>query len=73
MIERLAAEGVEAGLYVPCVHLQPYMRERYGFARGAVPGGRGRGAPDARAPVLHRIEPEDQERVVEALRDAISA
>ena len=33
----LAAEGVEAGHYVPCVHLQPYMRERYGFAEGMCP------------------------------------
>ena len=31
------ADGVEAGLYVPCVHLQPYMRERYGFAEGVCP------------------------------------
>ena len=37
VLERLADEGIEAGHYVPCVHLQPYMRERYGFAEGTCP------------------------------------
>ena len=31
------AQGIEAGHYVPAVHLQPYMRERYGFAEGVCP------------------------------------
>ena len=54
--------------YVPCVHLQPYMRERYGFAEGTCPvaeeiAARGR----SRCRSSRGIEPGDQERVVEAL------
>ena len=39
--------------YLPCIHLQPYMRERYGFAEGTVPGRRGRELAHARASVPH--------------------
>ena len=28
------AGGVQTARYLPCIHLQPYMRERYGFAEG---------------------------------------
>jgi perosamine synthetase len=72
VLERLAAEGVEAGHYVPCVHLQPYMRERYGFAEGMCPVAEDAGARSVALPFFTGIEPEDQERVVEALRSAIT-
>ena len=45
-------EGVEAGHYVPCVHLQPYMRERYGFAEGMCPVAEDAGVALAGAAVL---------------------
>ena len=40
--------------YVPCIHLQPYMRERYGFGEGLCPVAEDASAPHARASVLHR-------------------
>ena len=33
----LAEQGIECGEYLPCIHLQPYMREAYGFAEGLCP------------------------------------
>ena len=71
VIERLAAEGVETALYVPCVHLQPYMRERYGFAEGLCPVAEDAASRTLALPFFTRIEPDDQERVVEALRAAL--
>jgi perosamine synthetase len=71
-LERLAADGVEAGHYVPCVHLQPYMRERYGFAEGVCPVAEDAGSRSVALPFFVGIEPEDQERVVEALKSAIA-
>jgi perosamine synthetase len=72
VLERLAADGVEAGHYVPCVHLQPYMRERYGFREGLCPVAEAAAARSVALPFFPAIEPEDQERVVEALRRALA-
>ena len=71
VIERLAADGVEAGLYVPCVHLQPYMRERYDFAEGVCPVAEDAASRTLALPFFTGIDPEDQERVVDALRAAL--
>jgi perosamine synthetase len=72
VLERLAADGVEAGHYVPCVHLQPYMRELYGFGEGLCPAAEDAAARSVALPFFPAIEPEDQERVVEALRSAVA-
>jgi dTDP-4-amino-4,6-dideoxygalactose transaminase len=72
VLERLAAEGVEAGLYVPCVHLQPYMRERYGFSEGVCPVAEDAASRTLALPFYTEIERDDQKRVVDALRSAIA-
>jgi dTDP-4-amino-4,6-dideoxygalactose transaminase len=64
---RLAEAGVEAGHYVPCVHLQPYLRERFGFAEGLCPVAEDVADRSLALPFFTGIEPADQERVVEAL------
>ncbi|MBD0348875.1 MAG: DegT/DnrJ/EryC1/StrS family aminotransferase [Thermoleophilia bacterium] len=68
---RLAEDGIEAGHYVPCVHLQPYMRERYGFAEGVCPVAEDAASRTLALPFFTAIELEDQERVVESLRGAL--
>jgi perosamine synthetase len=72
VLERLAEQGVEAGHYVPCVHLQPYMREAYGFGEGLCPVAEDAASRSVALPFFPAIEAEDQERVVEALRSAIN-
>jgi dTDP-4-amino-4,6-dideoxygalactose transaminase len=69
---RLAAEGIEVGHYVPCVHLQPYMRERYGFAEGMCPVAEDAASRTLALPFFTQLEAEDQERIADALRSAIS-
>jgi perosamine synthetase len=71
VLERLAAQGIEAGLYVPAVHLQPYMRERYGFAEGTCPVAEDACSRTLALPFFPQLEREDQERVAAALRDAL--
>jgi perosamine synthetase len=71
VIETLAGQGIEAGLYVPAVHLQPYMRERYGFAEGMCPVAEDACSRTLALPFFPQIEAGDQELVVEALRDAL--
>jgi perosamine synthetase len=72
VLERLAEEGIEAGHYVPCVHLQPYMRERYGFTEGLCPVAEDAASRTLALPFFPQLEAEDQERVVDALRSAIA-
>jgi perosamine synthetase len=71
VLERLAAEGIEAGHYVPCVHLQPYMRERYGFREGLCPVAEDAASRTLALPFFTGIEADDQERVVAALGGAL--
>ena len=37
VMSELRAQGIGTAEYVPCVHLQPYMRETYGFEEGMCP------------------------------------
>jgi len=71
VVQSLSAQGIEAGLYVPAVHLQPYMRERYGFAEGMCPVAEDACSRTLALPFFPQLEAADQERVVAALRDAI--
>jgi perosamine synthetase len=71
VLERLGTEGIEAGLYVPAVHLQPYMRERYGFAEGLCPVAEDACSRTLALPFYPQLEAEDQERVTAALRAAL--
>jgi perosamine synthetase len=71
VMERLAADGIEAGHYVPCVHLQPYMRERYGFAEALCPVAEDAASRTLALPFFPQLEAEDQERVADALRAAV--
>ena len=73
VMARLADEGIEAAHYVPCVHLQPYMRERYGFAEGVCPVAEDASDRSMALPFFTGIEAADQELVVEKLREVLAA
>ncbi|MGZ8695034.1 MAG: DegT/DnrJ/EryC1/StrS family aminotransferase, partial [Gaiellaceae bacterium] len=70
---RLAAEGIEAGHYVPCVHLQPYLRERYGFRDGLCPIAEDVARRTLALPFFTGIQVAMQERVARALAAAVTA
>ena len=69
----LRRAGVATAEYVPCVHLQPYMRERYGFRQGMCPVAEDVASRTLALPFFTQIDAADQERVVEALRTAVAA
>jgi dTDP-4-amino-4,6-dideoxygalactose transaminase len=72
VMDALRAEGVATAEYVPCIHLQPYMRERFGFAEGLCPVAEETARRTMALPFFTQIEAADQERVVEVLRTAIA-
>jgi perosamine synthetase len=69
--EQLAAGGIECGEYLPCIHLQPYMRERFGFGEGICPVAEDASRRTLALPFFPQLEREDQERVVDALLTSI--
>ena len=70
VIAELRAQGIGTADYVPCVHLQPYMRETYGFAEGLCPVAEDVASRTLALPFYPHLEAGDQQRVVEALRGA---
>ena len=70
VIDALRREGIATAEYVPCIHLQPYMRERFGFAEGLCPVAEETARRTMALPFFTQIEPDDQERVVDVLRMA---
>jgi perosamine synthetase len=72
VMDALRREGVATAEYVPCIHLQPYMRERYGFAEGLCPVAEDTASRTIALPFFTQIEASDQERVVEVLRSALT-
>src|SRR3954471_22278063 len=69
---RLADQGIATAPYLPSIHLQSYMRERYGFGEGMLPVSEDCSARTMALPFHARLERSDQERVVEALRTALA-
>ncbi len=72
VMDVLRAEGVGTAEYVPCIHLQPYMRERFGFAEGLCPVAEETASRTLALPFFSQIDPDDQTRVVEALATALA-
>jgi dTDP-4-amino-4,6-dideoxygalactose transaminase len=68
---RLSEQGVASAPYLPSIHLQSYMRERYGFREGMLPVSEDCSARTLALPFHARLEAADQERVVDALRASL--
>jgi dTDP-4-amino-4,6-dideoxygalactose transaminase len=71
VMEALRGDGIATAEYVPCVHLQPYMRELYGFAEGHCPVAEDVSRRTLALPFHTGIDEADQVRVVDTLRRAL--
>jgi perosamine synthetase len=71
VIAELESRGVQTARYLPCIHLQAYMRERYGFHEGLCPVAEDVSARTLALPFHARIGEDDQVYVVDALRAAL--
>ncbi len=72
VIDRLAERGIASKAYLPCIHLQPYFRERFGFKGGEFPVAE-RASRRSLALPFYTTMPESQvDRVCSALADALS-
>ena len=64
-------EGIGYNRYLPTIHLQPYMRERFGFKEGLCPVAEDLGSRTLALPFFTSLERAAQERVAEALAAAL--
>ncbi len=72
VMDALRGEGVATAEYVPCIHLQPYMRERYGFGPGLCPVAEDTASRTLALPFFTQIDAADQHRVVDVLSAAVA-
>jgi perosamine synthetase len=64
-------EGIGYNRYLPSIHLQPYMRERFGFEEGLCPVAEDVSSRSLALPFFTGIEAAAQERVAEVLGSAL--
>ena len=64
-------EGIGYNRYLPSIHLQPYMRERFGFEEGLCPVAEDVSSRSLALPFFTGIEAAAQERVAEVLGSSL--
>ena len=71
VISSLTERGVQSARYLPCIHLQAYMQERFGYRVGLCPVAEVLASRTLAIPFHARLAEDDQAYVAEALRDAL--
>jgi perosamine synthetase len=71
VIAAFEREGVGYNRYLPSIHLQPYMRERFGFDEGLCPVAEDVSSRSLALPFFTGIEAGSQQRVAEVLASAL--
>jgi perosamine synthetase len=64
-------EGIGFNRYLPSIHLQPYMRDRFGFEEGLCPVAEDISSRSLAIPFFTGMEAAAQERVAEVLASAL--
>lgn len=72
VIAQLDARGIQTARYLPCIHLQRYMQERFGFGVGLCPVAEELSSRTLALPFHARLGEDDQAYVAEGLRDALA-
>jgi perosamine synthetase len=67
----LASAGVASKAYLPCIHLQPFYRERYGFSGGEFPIAERVAAHSLALPFFTTMGEAEADRVATALEAAL--
>jgi perosamine synthetase len=71
VIAHFEREGIGYNRYLPSIHLQPYMRDRFGFREGLCPVSEDVSSRSLALPFFTALRRDAQERVAEALAAAL--
>ena len=72
VISSLTDRGIQTARYLPCIHLQPYMQERFGYRHGLCPVAEDLASRTLALPFHARLAVDDQAYVADALRHALA-
>jgi perosamine synthetase len=72
VIDRLAERGVASKAYLPCIHLQPFFRERFGFKGGEYPVAERASSRSLALPFYTTMPESKVDRVCTALAEALA-
>ena len=72
VMAEMRERGVDVAEYMPCIHLLTYMREQFGFAEGLCPVAEEISSHTLALPFFPGIDADDQEYVVEVLREVLA-
>ena len=67
----LAGEGIDSKAYLPCIHLMPHYRERFGFREGQFPVAEAVSERSLALPFFTAMGESEVERVAAALASAL--
>jgi perosamine synthetase len=71
VIRALGERGIAAKAYLPCIHLQPFYRERFGYRGGEYPVAEDVAARSLALPFFNRLTEAQVDRVCEALGELV--
>jgi perosamine synthetase len=71
VIADLAERGIESKAYLPCIHLMPFYRERFGYRGGEFPVAEQVAERSLALPFFGALREEEVGRVVETLDEAL--
>ena len=71
VISHLDAHGIQTARYLPCIHLQPYMQQGFGFRVGLCPVAEEMSSRTLALPFHARLDLDDQEYVAASLAAAL--
>jgi perosamine synthetase len=71
VIADLAQRGIQSKAYLPCIHLMPLYRERFGYRGGEFPIAEGVAERSLALPFFGAMREREVDRVVEALDEAV--
>jgi perosamine synthetase len=71
LVAELSGRGIQAKAYMPCIHLMPYYRERFGFREGQFPVAEDASARLLALPFFGGMGEADVDRVCAALAEAL--
>ena len=71
VIAHFERESIGFNRYLPSIHLQPYMRERYGFREGMFPVSEDASSRTLALPFFTALDSDSQERVADVLGSAL--
>ena len=71
LVRDLRDAGIQTKVYLPSIHLQPYLRERYGFSDGLCPVSEDVSSRSLALPFFTGIDASAQDRVAEVLASAL--